>query len=244
MTTQVRSLLRARDAAFRSGDRALYGAARADLRRGVRRAKADHRMQLESHLSSNNAREVWQGIHDITNFRGRHASTADLSAPKAEKLNNFFARFGSSQQHSSVPALPPPPSPPGSCTTPLTVQEPNVRQVLRAVNPRKATGPDGVPGKVLRACADQHTPTFTRIFKLSLAQTVIPSSLKTSTIIPVPKKSSIASLNDYRPVALTPVIMKCFERLVLQHIKDYLPQTSTPTSLHTGPTDPQQMPSP
>lgn len=39
----------------------------------------------------------------------------------------------------------------------------------------------------------------------------------------MPKKSPITSLNDYRAVALTPVIMKCFERLVLQHIKDYLP---------------------
>ncbi|KAK0133578.1 hypothetical protein N1851_030904 [Merluccius polli] len=25
-------------------------------------------------------------------------------------------------------------------------------------------------------------------------------------------------MNDYRPVALTPIIMKCFERLVLAHI--------------------------
>ncbi len=90
------------------------------------------------------------------------------------------------------------------------------------MNPKKAAGLDGVPGKVLRACAYQHAPTFTRIFNLSLAQAVIPFCLKSATIIPVPKKSPITSLNDYRPVALTPVIMKCFERLVLQHIKDHL----------------------
>ncbi|KAI3371794.1 hypothetical protein L3Q82_024352, partial [Scortum barcoo] len=30
-------------------------------------------------------------------------------------------------------------------------------------------------------------------------------------------------LNDYCPVALTTVIMKCFERIVLKHIKDIIP---------------------
>ncbi|KAI4887070.1 hypothetical protein NFI96_002264, partial [Prochilodus magdalenae] len=42
---------------------------------------------------------------------------------------------------------------------------------------------------------------------------------KTSTIIPVPKKSTITGLNDYRPVALTSVVMKVFERLILAHLK-------------------------
>ncbi|KAI3373024.1 hypothetical protein L3Q82_023467, partial [Scortum barcoo] len=52
----------------------------------------------------------------------------------------------------------------------------------------------------------------------------VPVSLKTSTIVPVPKKSAVTCLNDYRhPVALTPVIMKCFERIVLKHIKDIIP---------------------
>ncbi|XP_061584243.1 odorant receptor 131-2-like [Cololabis saira] len=35
-----------------------------------------------------------------------------------------------------------------------------------------------------------------------------------STIIPVPKKPTITGLNDYRPVALTSVVMKSFERLL------------------------------
>ncbi|XP_061751164.1 probable RNA-directed DNA polymerase from transposon BS isoform X2 [Nerophis ophidion] len=226
MTSQVRTLLRAHDAAFRSGDRALYSAARADLKRGIKKAKAHNRRCIESHLFSNNSREVWRGIHDITNFRGCNVTTVDQSVTLAEELNCFFARFKTPQRHSSSPALLPPP--PDSGTTPLTVQEHSVRRVLLAVNPRKATRPDGVPGKALRACAPQLAPPFTRIFNLSLAQAVIPSCLKSSTIIPVPKKSPITSLNDYRPVAFTPVIMKCFERLVLQHIKNHIPPDFDP----------------
>lgn len=39
---------------------------------------------------------------------------------------------------------------------------------------------------------------------------------------------NIISPNNYRPVALTPVVMKCFERLLLSHIKDSLPAALDP----------------
>lgn len=67
----------------------------------------------------------------------------------------------------------------------------------------------------LRECADPLAGVFTRIFNKSLSQSFIPSCLKSGTIVPLPKKTPISSLNDCRPVALTPVAMKCFEKLVL-----------------------------
>ena len=42
----------------------------------------------------------------------------------------------------------------------------------------------------------------------------------------MPKKSSVSCLNDYRPVALTSVIMKGFERLILAYIKSVIPNTT------------------
>ncbi|KAK3521701.1 hypothetical protein QTP70_015807 [Hemibagrus guttatus] len=52
---------------------------------------------------------------------------------------------------------------------------------------------------------------------------LVPTCLKSTTIVPVPKKQQVRYLNDYRPVALTLIIMKCFERLVLPHIKASIP---------------------
>ena len=46
----------------------------------------------------------------------------------------------------------------------------------------------------------------------------MPNLWKTSTIIHVPKKANASELNDYRPVALTPVVMKSFERIVLNKL--------------------------
>ena len=90
--------------------------------------------------------------------------------------------------------------------------------MLTRVNLRKALGPDGVLGMVLRACIAQLSQVFTTIFNLSLTQSTIPACLKSATIIPVLKKSTTVRHKDYCPVALTPIVPKCLELLVLNHI--------------------------
>ncbi len=144
----------------------------------------------------------------------------------AEELNTFYGRFecnggvtlpistsGSSRQSSDHV---------------FTVSEDEVRRELRRVNVRKAAGPDGITGRVLRSCANQLAGLFTSIFKESLATSVVPTSFKKSVIIPVPKNSKPSCLNDYRPVALTSTVMKVFERLLKKHICSSIPATLDP----------------
>ncbi|KAK3556334.1 hypothetical protein QTP70_007104 [Hemibagrus guttatus] len=104
----------------------------------------------------------------------------------------------------------------------------DVRKTLCSVNPEKAAGPDNIPDRVLRECAEQLAEVFTDIFNISLSSAIVPTCLKTITIIPMLKKSPVSRLNDYRPVALTPIIMKCFERLIMKHIKNLLPPSLDP----------------
>jgi hypothetical protein len=99
---------------------------------------------------------------------------------------------------------------------------------FKHVNPRKAAGPDDIPSHILRACADQLAGVFTDIFNQSLSQSAVPTCFKMATIVPVPKKTKVTELNDYRHVALTSVIMKCFERLVKDHITSTLHVTLDP----------------
>ena len=44
----------------------------------------------------------------------------------------------------------------------------------------------------------------------------------------MPKEVKVTCLHDSRPVALTSVAMKCFERLVMAHINSILPDTLDP----------------
>ncbi|KAK3515999.1 hypothetical protein QTP70_000710 [Hemibagrus guttatus] len=57
---------------------------------------------------------------------------------------------------------------------------------------------------------------------------VIHTCFKESIIVPVPKKTHPASLNDFRTVALTSVVMKCLERLVRDFIISSLPNILDP----------------
>ncbi len=56
----------------------------------------------------------------------------------------------------------------------------------------------------------------------------IPSCFKKSIIVPIPKKNKITCLNDWRPVALTPIFSKCFEKLVRDYICSVLPASLDP----------------
>ncbi|KAK1784957.1 hypothetical protein P4O66_018387 [Electrophorus voltai] len=111
---------------------------------------------------------------------------------------------------------------------PLIITESDVRRVFKRVNTRKAAGPDSICRKVLKACADQLAPVFTDIFNLSLTLGIVPSSFKRTTIVPVLKKPQPSGLNNYRPVALTSVVMKCFEKLVRDFITSSLPASMDP----------------
>ena len=91
-----------------------------------------------------------------------------------------------------------------------------------------AAGPDGLPGRVLRLCADQQPRVFTENFNQSLTESVIPTCFKQTNIVPVPKNTKVTSLNDYRPVALTCIAMECFERLFMAYINTIIPETLDP----------------
>uniref|UniRef100_A0A1A8ATP4 Reverse transcriptase domain-containing protein n=1 Tax=Nothobranchius furzeri TaxID=105023 RepID=A0A1A8ATP4_NOTFU len=222
ITAEVRTLLRTRDSAFKAGDKVALSRARNELSRAIREAKRAHAQRIHKHfMDSGDTRRMWQGLQAITNYRTTTpACDGDGSLPDA--LNNFYARFDRQNDVAARKSIPPP----DDQVLCLTTAE--VRKTLRRVNPRKAAGPDNIPGRVLKECAEQLADVLTDIFNISLSSAVVPTCFKAATIVPVPKKSSVSCLNDYRPVALTPTIMKCFERLVMTHIKTLLPPSLDP----------------
>ncbi len=113
-----------------------------------------------------------------------------------------------------------PPATPLSPTPAIQISKDKVGQVFRKQKRKKALGRDGVTLAFLKSCADQLAPIFTKIFKRSLELCEVPLCFKCSTIIPIPKKPKIIGIHDYRHVALTSVIIKSFEKLVLAHLKD------------------------
>ena len=217
-SSNVKQKINAKQAAYHSQDKEQYKRAKYDLQRCIKDSKKNYRDKLESDLSTNNTRNMWQGLQKITQYKqaSKFADTHDPTLP--DKLNDFYGRFDR-QNHQPVPDIPP-------CSDdsqPFTVSESDVKKLLENLNARKAGGADEISPRLLRSCADQLAGVFTDIFNWSLSLCKVPQCFKKSVIIPVPKKSTVSSLNDYRPVALTSVIMKTFERLVLRHIQSVTP---------------------
>ncbi|KAK0148827.1 hypothetical protein N1851_010774 [Merluccius polli] len=74
MNREVRALLKARDIAFRSGDRRAYSSSRANLKMGITEAKHSHKLRIEEHFTNDS-----------------DPRRIDASLP--EELNLFYGRF-------------------------------------------------------------------------------------------------------------------------------------------------------
>ncbi|KAK1791630.1 hypothetical protein P4O66_013631, partial [Electrophorus voltai] len=216
MTAEVRMLLRTRNLAFRTGDREALKKTRAKLSRAIREAKHAHAQRIHGHFKDTvDTWRMWEGIQAITNYR-KTSPSCDSDAILPDALNDFYARFEAQNNVVAEKSIPP------QNDQVLCLTAADVRRTLRGVNPRKAAGPDNIPGHVLRECADQLADVLTDIFNISLSCTVVPTCFKTTTIVPVPKKPTVSCLNDYCPISLKSIILKCFERLVMRHIKTQL----------------------
>ena len=116
-------------------------------------------------------------------YKGNPSRKLPSDASLPNKLNAFYSRFEASNTEPCMitPAFP------DDCVIVLSVAD--VIKIFKLVNIHKAAGPDGLPGRVLRACADQLASVFNDISNLSLTPSVIPTCFKQTTIVPVPKNA-------------------------------------------------------
>ncbi len=64
-----------------------------ELRRSIKAAKQQYKNKVEEHFNNNNPRSMWQGINNITGFKGNKPATVNIAASLPDELNTFYARF-------------------------------------------------------------------------------------------------------------------------------------------------------
>lgn len=79
---------------------------------------------------------------------------------------------------------------------------------------RKDAGPMGVSAQMIQNNIDVTAPLITKIFNSILKTGQVPTSWKTSFIVPIPKKGRHADIENYRGIALQSVIPKAFDKLL------------------------------
>ena len=97
-----------------------------------------------------------------------------------------------------------------------------VKQHLARLDTSKATGPDGIPGRVLKECCRELAEPVTRLYSLSFCCGIVPTMWELASVIPVYKKPPKPNPCNYRPVSLLPILSKILEAIVNRQLVSFL----------------------
>ena len=86
--------------------------------------------------------------------------------------------------------------------------------ILKGMNAGKAAGPDNIHGIVLKNCAASLAKPLSLLFNTSYNTGCIPAEWKLALVVPVYKEGEKGCVDNYRPISLTCLTMKVFERCI------------------------------
>ena len=102
----------------------------------------------------------------------------------------------------------------------LIITNEDVAKELKRLNVYKSSGPDEVHPKLLKSLAenDGFVNAVGELMRCCVSNAKIPNEWKKANVIPLHKNGSRSDPANYRPVSLTSIICKVYERIVRNHI--------------------------
>ena len=73
---------------------------------------------------------------------------------------------------------------------------------MRLLNPKKATGPDYICGKLIQLCPDIFSNDLTKIYNRAIQTGIYPHDMKHAQVIALYKNGVRYDGNNYRPISL------------------------------------------
>ena len=142
-----------------------------------------------------------------------------LTSPEdiSNELGEFFHSTFTSEPDGPVPEL-------KTVTTNMMndihITEDQVRDILCQVNESKSPGPDGVHPKLLKSLCDNNAfiESVTKLFRACYETGKMPEIWKLADVVALHKKGDKLKSNNYRPISLTSVLCKCYEKILKAHV--------------------------
>ena len=158
-----------------------------------------------------------QGVSNVVDGKGVLTETEEEAA---NALNEYYQSVFTLDDGSVE--LPEFPEQTQEIISDVLINTEMVEEVLRGLNPNKASGPDEVETRFLKECAPEMAPILCELFQKSMSLGEVPSQWKEAHIVPIHKKGPRAVMANFRPVALTSVVCKVMERIVCSAIVAFL----------------------
>ena len=104
----------------------------------------------------------------------------------------------------------------------VTIGNDDIVSLIRKINPNKATGSDGISGKILLLFDESVILPLQIIFTNILSTSLYPDMWKLANVTPILKKGDKQLIKNYRPISLLPICRKIFEKIIFNNLYAYL----------------------
>ena len=116
----------------------------------------------------------------------------------------------------------------------VTIENEEIISLVRKINPNKATGSDGISGKMLLLCDDSVSIPLQIIYSNILSTSIYPDIWKLANVTPIFKKGDKQLINNYRPISLLPICGKILVKLIFNQLYSYLHTNNLITKNQSG----------
>ena len=141
---------------------------------------------------------------------------------KAEAFNNFFTLQSELEISDTDKENLKNPEIPNTVLTDINITVKDIEDILKSIDTKKATGPDGISPKMLKATAKTIAPILQRLFQNSLDRCCFPDNWKIANITPLHKKGAKDIVSNYRPISLISCLGKIMEKCVFKYVMNFL----------------------
>ena len=142
----------------------------------------------------------------------------DTDDEKAEVLSNLLASVFTDEPPGNWEISPPPTA---SIDDNLELTMNDIREELNRLDTSKSPGPDGIHPRVLFELRELILKPLLIIFQTSWETNKLPEYWKLANISVIFKKCNKSMADNYRPISLTSICCKLFEKFVRKHLMDH-----------------------
>ena len=103
--------------------------------------------------------------------------------------------------------------------TPVSIEE--VKRAIESLDPKKAAQEKDIHTNILKQNSDFFVFHLQKDINASISTSKFPNDLKDVDVIPLYKKKSKLSKENYRPITILPNISKVYERYLYNQISKY-----------------------
>ena len=114
------------------------------------------------------------------------------------------------------------------------VSEAEVLLALRKIKLRKAPGPDGVIGEIIRYSGNQVVHFFVKFFNILFDKGIFPDGWTESIVIPLFKKGDMNNPSNYRGLSLCDTSSKLYSTIINNRLRESVEQNNITGDYQAG----------